>query len=255
MLAKERHDYILSELKKHQIVKAKDLVDDLGITIETARRDLNILQKKGELVRVYGGAVLPNPTARESFVEKRKLTEIAEKEAIGKSASNYVKENDIIFLGSGSTVLELAKNIKAIPGITVLTNSILILSELADTEINLILCGGQLNHREMNFTDQFAFDVIKNCFVDTTFIGAAGVTIEKGISDYNVKDANFTKRIMEQSNQTVLMADSKKFGHNALAISNPIESVSTIVTDDKLSKNTEKELLKLGIDLCIANLN
>ena len=110
MNSEERRTFIIRELEENHAVKILDLSKRLKVTRETIRKDLYLLEKKGLIKKIHGGAVLET-TNQETDYEKRKNEFHAEKTAIAKRAASYIEEGDTIYLDYGTTTLELAKEI------------------------------------------------------------------------------------------------------------------------------------------------
>ena len=258
MLRKERQQQILNMLHKQGSVKIPELAEAFGVSIITIRRDLDEMVEEGLIKKVYGGAVLAPQTTQEPEAQRLFHTRLEhnhrEKKAIGIAAASLAKEGETIVLNIGTTALEIAKNLRNVEDLTVLTNSIPILSELASTRLNVYSLGGKLRGSEFALHGSLAFNSLNNFCVDKAFIGAGGITLENGITDHNRDSAELCSAIVNRSRKTILVTDSSKFGRDASAVVGPLNIVDTIITDSGIPAEYAEGLRSMGIELVIVNI-
>lgn len=254
MLAQERRALIMEELHANGIVKINELTKKFNITVETARRDIAALQEKNLVNKIYGGAVLAGTTIKDSLYSTRETLHPSEKAAIGKLAASLIHDQDTIILGSGTTILEIAKNIKHLHNLTVITNSLPIILELLPTGMQIFCTGGRIGNIDMNMTGAFSLNALKNFHVDTAFITALGITHETGVTCYTPEDALFSEQIRKQATQSVLAMDSSKFGHNSLVVEGQLQDYDIIITDSNISSEHVTDLRNNDINFMIAQL-
>ena len=258
MLAKERQDEIFSIIKQKKAIKMSDVVKKYQVSHETARRDLEVLQEQGLIKRVYGGAVLSEQVpSMAGMAEPPCIVDASssvEREAIGREAAKLVKEGDTVLLSVGSTVLQIAKHIRDIKHITVLTNSIFVLNELIDSDVRMFVLGGCVNSSEYDMEGHLTVEALKHFCVDIAFICAGGITKENGVSDYNCEVAQVNKAILSRARKTVLVAHAKKFGADSFSVTCPLDSIHTIISDSTLSQGYVRCLQEKGIELILADV-
>nr|WP_320146981.1 DeoR/GlpR family DNA-binding transcription regulator [uncultured Anaeromusa sp.] len=238
MLASERQKEIVSLLSVKTIVTIPEFVTTFQVSIETIRRDLTLLEKQGLIQKVYGGARLAEPLTNEPTLANRMVSHLDEKEAIGKRCSDFIHDGDCIFIDSGSTTYQIAKNLSQKKNLTVLTNSLFVINELLHTDFELIIIGGRIRHDERSVV---TYDYIFNFSelnIQKTFLCAGGITLEKGVSDFNMSEAVTRKKIIERSNEIFVAADSSKFNRDVTVSIASLEKIDYIITDSKLAPST-----------------
>ena len=178
------------------------------------------------------------------------MSRLKEKEMIAQKCSEYIYDGDCIYLDSGSTTYQIAKYIKNKKNLTVVTNSIPVVNELLTSDIELIIIGGRVRKNEQSVTAfefLFNFDELN---ILKAFICTSGITVEKGISDYNLEEAITRKKIIELSKEVYVAADSTKFDKNVTIGIASLDKIDYIITDHHLTidlinqfKKTDTELI------------
>lgn len=254
MLRKERQGKILAILKQEKRVIIKELAQRLGVSVITIRRDFDELSGSGRIKKVYGGAVLPDiaPVQQgQPLFSARIHRQRAEKIHIAQAAAALVQENDVIVLDIGTTCLEVARQVKDFSNITVLTNSVPILVELMDSELEIYSLGGRLRSKQQALYGSIALKSMEDFCVNKAFISAANITLENGLTGVHRDSAELCSAIIQRADQAILVADSSKFEKNSLAVIGPLECVDTIITDSGISKRYADEIRARGIRLII----
>ena len=258
MLAQERQAIILEMFQQHHVIKISDIAAQFGISNLTARRDVGALEEQNLVRRVYGGAVLVTNAAQDAPVapdEKKAAHPVwSEKRAIGKQAASMIQEGDIVFLGTGSTVLEVAKHMRHLSNVTVLTNSLAVINALSDTSNTIYILGGLLDKNEHHTQGTFASSMLETFCADKAFIGCGGVSLDLGVTDYSNPVADIDRIMVKNASQSILVCNSHKFGSRALSIVCPLASLSTIITDEGISVKYRDGIAKAGVDLCLIQL-
>ncbi|MBR4120159.1 MAG: DeoR/GlpR transcriptional regulator [Spirochaetales bacterium] len=250
MLAQERYAAIMKMIRETNIVKIGDIATKLKVSNETARRDLETLQDQKLLKRVHGGAVLIDPITDS---EPSQLTfskagiSIEEKAAIGRAAAEMVRNGETIFLDIGSTTLQIARNLKMRSNLTVITNSIDIINELAGTNVDVIVLGGKLAKDDLHISSPITETMFEYYNVDRSFISCGGISRNGDITDYSDLLLN-RKVVRDHSNRLILVADSGKFGKKAMIKACDIKMMDTVITDTNLSEEYRELIIGMGIE-------
>lgn len=238
MLKEERRSEILIELNEKKVVKALELANKYNVGIETIRRDLDYLEQAGKIKKVYGGAELLEKKLEVKNYLERLTISVDEKIELVDKAMRLIDDGDSLSLNDGSTTLFLAKALKnRFNRLTILTNSIDIAQELSDKkEFKIILTGGIFSHEERAFFGSCAESIIDNFIIDKTFIGISGISLENGITDISLSEANVQKKIIENSKELYILIDSSKIEKDSLVKVSPLEKVKVLISDSKIDK-------------------
>lgn len=252
MLPIERQNKFLELLSTKDVITISEFITEFDISIETVRRDLSILEKQNKIEKVYGGARIKDATFGEPTMENRMVNNLLQKESIGKKCSEFINDGDCIFIDSGSTTYHIAKSIINKKRLTIITNSIPVLNQLINTEHEIIIIGGKVRHNERSIV---SYDYIFNFSqlnIQKSFICAGGITVENGISDFNMQEAVIRKTIIERSREVFVAADSRKFGRDVTINIAPISKIDYIITDSNLTKSLANNFNKFKAKIIIA---
>lgn len=253
MLPSERHKEILKLLTAQGVITIPEFMTAFNISIETVRRDLAILEKQGSIQKVYGGAKIKEVNLGEPTMETRMVDKLLQKEAIGRKCSEFIHNGDCIFIDSGSTTFHIAKYLTNKKNLTIITNSIPVVNELMNTDFEIIIIGGKIRHNErsvVTYDYMFNFSELN---IQKSFICAGGITIENGISDFNLQEAVTRKIIIGRSKEVFVAADSSKFHRDITVSIAPLNKINYIVTDAHLDKITIHNFKKLKTMLVLAD--
>jgi DeoR family transcriptional regulator of aga operon/DeoR family fructose operon transcriptional repressor len=228
----QRRSEIIAKVREQRTVKVSDLMQEFHVSIETIRRDMEYLEKKGYLRRVYGGAVLHGLYGEEPEYHNREIANYPQKQAIGKKTAEFINDGDTLFIDVGTTTMEVAKYLRGKKNLTVITNATLIAHELIQHEdCRVILLGGEIRRGELSVSGDISDTNIKNFYATKTLLGIGGIALEAGITDYHVQEASTRRIMIEHSNEVIGVADYSKFGVIAMNHVCPIEKIHILVTD------------------------
>lgn len=251
MLPSERRTKILMLFKEQDVITISELMNTFEISIETVRRDLNLLEKQGKIEKVYGGAKLKQANFDEPTMDHRMTNRLSYKEIIGKKCAEFIEDGDCVFIDSGSTTYQIAKHIKDKKRLTIITNSLPVVNELSQTDFDIIIIGGRFRNSErsiVSFNYLFNFDQLN---IQKCFLCASGITTN-GISDYSIHEVETRKIILKRSREVFVAADSSKFGLDVLYNVATIDSVDHIITDQDINQHFIDAFEHTSTELCIA---
>ncbi|MBO5069234.1 MAG: DeoR/GlpR transcriptional regulator [Roseburia sp.] len=242
MLAAERRNEILAQLKEQGKVIVADLSKKYDVTEETIRRDLEKLERDGFAERTYGGAVLKENEKEDLPFLVRKRTNVEAKKRIAATISEMIEDGDRIMLDASTTALFVAKQIRHKKNITVITNSIEILLELTDMKgWKVLSTGGSLRTEALALFGYQAERMVDDFYVDKTIISCKGVDYHKGFMDSNELEAGIKKQMLGSASTKILAVDSAKFGKASFTKIVDFAGVDMIVTDHIMDEEwTEK---------------
>lgn len=236
MLAAERRKIIMDRLYENKRVIVSELSHEFDVSEETIRRDLEHLSLEGNVTKTYGGAVLDERSSIDLPFNLRQKENPDGKQRIAELVSGEINDGDHIFLDASTTAVFIAKNIKQKHSITVITNSIENVLELADADDFEVICtGGTLKQNTMSFRGNKTIEVINSCNADKVFLSCKGLDIFKGATDGNEDIAGIKQQMIKSSVKTYLVVDNSKFDKIGFAKICDLKDVDVIITDEKPS--------------------
>lgn len=250
--AAERHSHILKQLSAQGFVTVVDLGHDLQVSEATIRRDLRRLEERDLLFRTHGGANPPSHLVYDRPVSEKAQQHAHEKERIGRAAAAMVQENDSIILGSGTTVMQVAKHINPDTHVTVLTSAINVALELSrHPSAELIQLGGAVRHTSTSAVGPMAEDMVRTYSCRKLFLGVDGLDLGHGLTTTNMMEASLNQRMIAAAQEIIVVTDSSKFGLRGFSHICPLEDVDMIVTDDQLPASTKRLLEDRGLEVLL----
>lgn len=214
MLAEERQNAIVNQVNEKGSVLVKELSEKYGVTEDSIRKDLTLLEKRGKLKKTYGGAVKIRVNVHEFYASQRKGKNLEEKRKIAEKAYKLIENGDMIFLDISTSNLELAKLIiQEEKNVTVVTNMIeIMLLFTGTTKIKMIFIGGCMNNGKDGFVGALANQEINKYRFDKAFLGVVGVDLEADrVTTYHVEDATTKTLILECADKSYMMLETRKF--------------------------------------------
>ncbi len=255
---KERRAQILQELGHFPEITVTQLSDKFQVSEVTIRKDLNELKKRNLLTRIRGGAIrLPETNMEiDIAIKEKQLFAFKEKRAIGRLAASLIQENETVILDSGTTTLEIAKNLHHLNSLTIVTNAINIAIELSNyNRFTVILLGGHLRKSSLSTVGPLTESTLKIFYCDKLFLGVDSFNLEKGVSTPNIEEANINQTMMSMVKKTIAVFDSSKFNKRSFTFIAPVNKINTIVTDEGIDSEMKSQLKKMNIELHVAQIN
>ncbi len=230
-----------------------DTARTLEVTPETIRKDLDLLEKEGLLRRVHGGAILVENLRAEINIDSRLHLYNDEKVAIATRAVSMLKDGDSIIIDSGSTTHLFSQCIPEGIELMVVTNSPHIALNLSNRpELSVLLIGGRLRSKTASTVDAWAIDALSDIRVSIAFMGANGISIERGATTPDPSEAAVKRGMVHAAKEVVILADSTKYGDEKFARFANIGEISKLITDSSLSDSAISALQGAGVEVVLS---
>jgi len=252
LLAIERRREIISRLTANGKVIVSELAKDFGVTEETIRRDLDKLDKDGLASKTYGGAV---SRAGSSFsidlpYNVRETVSVFEKQYIAGKIADMISDGERIMLDSSSTALYVVKRLKEKKNLTIITNSVKILLELADRQDWTVLStGGALKKGALSLTGSSAEKMISSYHVNTAICSCKGLDTSLGVTDSNESDSQIKQAMLSSAERRILALDGEKFDKRSFVKICDPSLFDVIVTDTTPSEKWLEFCADNGVEI------
>lgn len=228
------------------------ICEQFNISETTARRDLEALSAQGFIQRVHGGAILVRKAAPEEPILRRSHEQEPEKERIGRVAATLVQDGETVFLGSGTTVLQVAQHLVT-RDITVITNSLPVINLMSDREnITLIALGGMLRDSELSFIGHLTEQGLSEVRADKVIIGIRAISLDYGLTNDYLPETLTDRAILNAGRQIIIVADHTKCGVISTAFVAPLTAINILVTDNETDTEFIESLRAQGIEVIVA---
>ncbi|MEU3077372.1 DeoR/GlpR family DNA-binding transcription regulator [Streptomyces laurentii] len=258
MFAAERRQLILEMVRANGAVSLRELARVVQTSEVTVRRDVRALEAEGLLDRRHGGAVLPGGFTRESGFPQKSHLATAEKTAIADVAATLVEEGEAIVVGAGTTTQELARRLARVPGLTVVTNSLLVAQALAHANrVEVVMTGGTLRGSNYALVGSGAEQSLQGLRVSRAFLSGSGLTAERGLSTSNMLSASVDRALVQAAAEVVVLADHTKLGADTMFQTVPTDVITRLVTDeppahDERAATELQALADQGVQITVA---
>lgn len=237
MLAQERRNRILERLQEQKSVVVGELSQLFGVSEETIRCDLDKLDKEGIAVKSYGGAVIKENVSIDLPFNVRKKHNMVGKQKIAELVGDLVESGDHIMLDASTTAVFIAKAIRNKKNLTVVTNSLEIMIELADVpDWKIISPGGKLREGYLALVGPQALEGLRTYHVEKAFISCKGADLEQGITDGNEDFAQIKRLMLQNAREKILVVDRTKLDAVAFAHIGDLEDLDVVVMDGEPPK-------------------
>ena len=255
MYAVERQQAIAELVAAHGRLSVNELADKYGVTTETVRRDLDVLERASLIRRVHGGAVRPDSvTAFEQALVDRTREHAGEKDVIAHAALAFLPQaNGAVILDAGSSTGRLAGLLPADLALTVLTNSVPIAAKVAGSTSHILhLLPGRVRPTTQAAVGEELVATLAALRADVAFMGTNGLSLEHGLSTPDASEAAAKRAMIASAHRVVVLADSSKFGIEATVRFAELSDLDVIVTDSAAPADQVKKLVDLGIEVVTA---
>ncbi|MBO4251038.1 MAG: DeoR/GlpR transcriptional regulator [Clostridia bacterium] len=232
MLSLERQEEIMEILNKNKSATVEELAAELFVSGATIRRDLAAMEKQGLLKRSHGGAIMFRSTAEESPFALREQENTAAKRAIAELAFKLLKNGDMVFLDSSSTVgyvIPLMNNLKYLSVTTIGLRNALLLSQTND--IKIYIAGGQIHNHSNSTTGTDTMDYISRIHANVALLSCTGLDIKNGFTDADLEQAKLKQQMRKNSDKVAILCDSTKFGKTFMCSDFSFDEIDYFITD------------------------
>ncbi|MBO4611333.1 MAG: DeoR/GlpR transcriptional regulator [Bacteroidales bacterium] len=252
--AQGRRSAILQKLKEDSTVNVTHLSEMFGVSEVTIRKDLRILQERKLLLRVHGGAIMVTSTSEtdseDTNFRVKQMVNVKEKKAIGRAAAAHIRNGDTIMVDSGTTALEIVKNLDAFTELTIITNSVhAMLEAVKYKRFKVVLLGGTVRETSLSTVGALTESNLKLFYCDKLFLGVDSISVEAGLSTPSIDEASTNQVMISRAREVYAVFDSTKFNKRALAFIAMPDKISTVITDNRLPADIRNQLRLLNINV------
>lgn len=253
VIVAERRNKIKDILLMKRSVSVAELVKEFNVSEETIRRDLHQLEKEGIVKKNYGGATLVEELTKydQVPVEQRKHQHHVEKELLGKTAAQFVQDEQIIILDAGSTTWYMTKYLTHVKGLMVISNALNVVEECSKNDTNVYVLGGELRKKTMSMVGPQTETEIRNYHADYVFLGTSGVSLNKGFTSLDLYEAHVKRAMVSAGKKIVLIADHSKFNKAGLASFCHFDDIDILITSDLVDSSIIKQIEQAGVEVII----
>ena len=255
MTTYERQQTILRLLEEQPGIKVVQLANLLNVSEGTIRNDLNALEAEERIKRVRGGAVLLD-TPEKIDLPNDNISNAEAKDRIAHWAADMVEDGDAILLDASTTVRSMVPHLQPRQNLTIVTNGLETARLLAvETTHTVILIGGIVSPDGAATTSQMSTEIIENLHIRTAFVSGVGFTLEKGLTERNIEEAQLKQTLLASAQRTVVLLDSTKIGKVGFAPLASVEKISNLLTDSLVSNRFIEQVRETGINLLVCGEN
>ncbi len=246
----QRRSKIMELVRRDGSVRVMQISRLFSVSEVTVRNDLEYLESQGQLNRIHGGAVSTGKLYANMDLTERYLTNSSAKRELAPAAARLIKSNDTIMMNAGTTLKYLLRELQGKKNISIVTNSIQNALEVSSYPgINVILLGGEIDPKyHFTFGDD-TVNQLKNYHADKAIISIDGISEENGLTLYYSNESGLVRKMLELSDQVIVVADSSKLGKSAFSRVASLNDVDIIVTNQKEEGEESKWLRELGVEV------
>jgi DeoR/GlpR family transcriptional regulator of sugar metabolism len=250
MLPEQRRQQILKSVEDRGVITTSDIAENHGVSLMTVRKDLDLLAAQGHLARIHGGAITLLRLSKEpSYVEKASLNP-QEKQAIGRKAASLIEEGMAIFIGNGTTTMEIIRNLPSDRHIRIFTNSLNHATALASMpNVEVVVVGGLLRGVSFAMVGELGHRMLKSVYFDLAFFGANGLSLDHGLTLPSREEAEMVAEVISHTQRTVVVVDHTKFGvvtHGKIC---DVSDIDIIITDEEPEPGFAQALASSDVQL------
>lgn len=251
LTAAQRQEQITQLLQERGTMRTVDLAEYFNVSRETIRKDLVALSEAGAIKKWFG-SVMPVNDFSIPTVDAREKQEPEAKRAIAKKALEYLPAGSVIYLDTGSTTLEVARQLSHCSGYTIVTNSLPVAMELIDSPNELILTGGTVNSKVRSTTGMQTIEFLETLKIDVAVLGSSGFDQHEGPTVNSFEDSHVKRVALKNARTSIVAADSSKAAYSSLSQYAPWRNIDYLITDSNMPADTMRSLDEMT-DVIIAD--
>jgi DeoR family glycerol-3-phosphate regulon repressor len=246
-----RQRKILSLLKQEATASVEDLARQLGVTSQTIRRDVKLLQDEGLIVRYHGGVSVLSSVENADYGD-RQVINVEAKRKIAQAVAKRLPSSCSAFINIGTTTEEVARALLQHNDLHIVTNNLNVAAILADNpRCEIIIAGGIVRNRDKGIVGDSTVDFIKQFKVDVGIIGISSIELDGTLRDFDPREVRVAQSIIEQSRQVWLVADSSKISRSALMRIGHVSDIDVFFTNEKPPLRLAKVLADSGVTVVV----
>lgn len=253
MTLNPRQTALLEEVRSQGYASIEELARKFGVTLQTVRRDVNLLAENGMLARFHGGVRMDGSTTENIAYRQRQALNAPGKARIARAVAAAVPEGCSLILNIGTTVEEIARALLHHRGLRVITNNLHVAHILADNpDCEVIVAGGVLRSRDRGIVGEATVEFIRQFKVDIGLIGISGIEPDGTLRDFDFREVKVARTIIEHSREVWLAADASKFNRQAMVRLANLSEIDRLFTDQPLKAPFEGMLRDSGVKCVVA---
>jgi DeoR/GlpR family transcriptional regulator of sugar metabolism len=251
----DRRLRIIHQLIIRHEIEVDELSSLLHVSPSTIRRELRVMEKEGLLIRTHGAAHLRVPIDYDFPYADRAAKQLDEKRAIALAATRLITPGMVLALVGGTTCTALARMLRPLDELTVVTSAINVALELqGQSNKRVIVTGGTLNRNSYELVGSQAISSLENIHCEMAFLGASGMSAEYGLSMSDEPEAAVGRALIASAERAVVLADHTKLGKRGLVRVCPLNQVPLLITDAQAAPQQVEPLARAGLEVIIAEL-
>ncbi|CAG2137486.1 DeoR/GlpR family DNA-binding transcription regulator [Cupriavidus numazuensis] len=254
MTLNPRQTALLEEVRSQGFASIDALARKFGVTLQTVRRDVNLLAEGGMLARFHGGVRVEGSTTENITYRQRQVLNAESKVRIARAVAKAVPEGCSLILNIGTTVEEIARALMHHRGLRVITNNLNVANILADNpDCEVIVAGGVLRSRDRGIVGEATVEFIRQFKVDIGLIGISGIEADGTLRDYDFREVKVARTIMEHAREVWLAADASKFHRQAMVELAHLSQIDRLFTDEPLAAPFGQIVADSGVKCVVAD--
>ena len=248
-----RQAQLVEEVQRRGSVSVEALAEQFGVTLQTVRRDVKLLSDAGLLARFHGGVRLPGSTTENIEYRQRQGLNESAKQRIARTVAKAVPNGCSLIINIGTTTEAIALELLHHKGLRVITNNLNVAAILSgNRDCEVIVAGGVVRARDRGIIGEVTIDFIRQFKVDIGLIGISAIEADGTLRDFDYREVNVARAIIEQSREVWLAADHSKFNRPAMAEVARLPQIDLLVTDAPPPEPFPALLADAGVELVVA---